>query len=124
MSKCLPVHSTIFLKPIWLAFSDRRSPFRLIFSFYYKRKITHHSRGIMLSLLEVLSYASCMSHISMKKKHVIYIYVVCSFSFKLLLCLFISEYMYILCLEKKNKQKITHLDYMLYKMCATFFSLE
>lgn len=52
------------------------------------------------------------------------IYVVCRFSFKLLLCLFFFRIHVYFVLGKKNKQKITHLDYMLYKMCATFFSLE
>lgn len=68
--------------------------------FYFQRKTTHHPRGTLRSPLEVLSYTSCMSYISLKTCTCI-TYVVCKF----ILCLFFSEYACIfifnLCVKKK-----------------------
>lgn len=43
--------------------------------FYFQRKTTHHPRGTLRSPLEVLSYTSCMSYISLKN---MYMYYICS----------------------------------------------
>lgn len=51
------------------------------------------------------SYELCLLYELHPHEKTCKIYVVCRFSFKLLLCLIFSEYMYILCLEKRINKK-------------------
>lgn len=61
--------------------------------FYFQRKTTHHPRGTLRSPLEVLSYTSCMSYISLKN---MYMYYICSMQVYVVLIFFrICMYIYI-----------------------------
>lgn len=61
--------------------------------FYFQRKTTHHPRGTLRSPLEVLSYTSCMSYISLKN---MYMYYICSMQVYFVLIFFrICMYIYI-----------------------------
>lgn len=61
--------------------------------FYFQRKTTHHPRGTLRSPLEVLSYTSCVSYISLKN---MYMYYICSMQVYFVLIFFrICMYIYI-----------------------------